>query len=212
MTTEQPTLTSLLKQVQAGSQEAAQTLYDLYASHVRQVIRLRLSDRLRRRFDSLDFCQDVWASIFTSPPEPDAFESPEKFVAFLTRMAQNKVTDATRQQLGTEKYDLGREEPFSRSNEGKVPVRLFAREDTPSVLAASKEAWDKLLVSLPPVHRRVLVLLHQGKTQEETAAKRRPACRPERTQACGGHPEDRRTDLCPCRAAAPFLKPVLPPH
>ena len=170
MATDQPTLTTLLMQVQAGSQEAAQQLYDLYGSHVLHVVRSRLPDRLRGRFDSLDFCQDVWASIFCSPLEPDAIKSPEHFITFLTRVAHNKVTDATRQQLGTQKYDLCREEPMEVLGDSTQQPRFFSREDTPSALAAGQEEWDRLLDSLPPVHRRVLVLLREGKTHDEAAA------------------------------------------
>ena len=47
---------------------------------------------------------------------------------------------------------------------------MVAREDTPSTVAAGQEAWDSLLKSLPPVYRRVLVLLRRRRSHEEIAA------------------------------------------
>jgi RNA polymerase sigma-70 factor (ECF subfamily) len=163
-------LTALLAAVQAGSEEAARTLYERFGAHVRSVIRMRLPHRLRSRYDSLDFCQDVWASIFACPPAPDAFDSPEGLVAFLTRIANNKVTGAIRTQIGNQKADVRREEELPAHTADQERLQLFAREPSPSTLAVGKEVWERLLEDQPPLYRRILALIREGKTHEEAAA------------------------------------------
>jgi len=168
--TPEPSFEELLADVRAGRPGAAQRLYDLYAGHVMRAVRLRLPGRLRSRFDSLDFCQDVWASIFACPPDPDNFATPEKLAAFLMRVAQNKVNMAVRQHIGTQKHDAASEVPLAEA--GALPGRQepLAPDPTPSAALADRDAWDRLLDRFPPVHRRILVLLREGRTQAEAAA------------------------------------------
>ena len=77
----------LMRQVQAGSEEAARRLCDVYGSHILRVVRRRLPDHLRSKFDSIDFVQDVWASFFADPPQELGFDNPNALVAYLVRRA-----------------------------------------------------------------------------------------------------------------------------
>jgi RNA polymerase sigma factor (sigma-70 family) len=160
----------LMERVRAGSQEAAQALYDRFSSAVCLVVRRTLARRLRRQFDSDDFMQSVWASFFTVPPEQFTFHSPEALVAFLSRVAYNKVTDANRAQLGTQKRDSNRETPLDSPGAlGQAPLAevLPAATATPSQYVMAEESWQRLLDAQPPGHRRVLELLRQGYTCAE---------------------------------------------
>ena len=58
--------TTLLARVGAGDAEAGRQLYELYGGHVLNAVRRRLPSQMRSRFDSRDFCQDVWASVFAA--------------------------------------------------------------------------------------------------------------------------------------------------
>src|SRR5256885_494267 len=90
---------ALMQRAFEGSSEAAQELMAKYGAYIIRAVRKRLSHKLRPRFDSIDFVQDVWASFYRG--EERKFEGPEHLIAFLTRVAQNKVIDAARGSLDT---------------------------------------------------------------------------------------------------------------
>ena len=54
----------LIRQVREGSQEAAWDLIERYGNHIQRFVRRRLPSALRQKFDSEDFIQSAWASIF----------------------------------------------------------------------------------------------------------------------------------------------------
>src|SRR5882724_4971958 len=57
----------LMQKVLTGSQEAAQELFRDYEPYLLFAIRRKLDKRMRSKFDSADFAQDVWASFFETP-------------------------------------------------------------------------------------------------------------------------------------------------
>src|SRR4051794_31583783 len=80
----------LLKRAQLGCPEASRELYETYGRHVIRCVRHRLWRRMRTRFDSQDFSQQVWASFFLEENLPD-FQTPDDLMAFLGAMAEHKV-------------------------------------------------------------------------------------------------------------------------
>src|SRR6516165_7459551 len=95
---------ALMQEVVAGSAEAAQELFRDYGPYLLHAIRRRMSKRIRSKFDSMDLAQDVWASFFAESPAKRSFDSPQQFIAFLAKLARNKVLDAVRQRLKTDKH------------------------------------------------------------------------------------------------------------
>jgi RNA polymerase sigma-70 factor (ECF subfamily) len=159
--------TVLMQRVHEGSPEAARVLFDRYGPHIRRVVRRRLDKKLRSRFDSIDFVQDVWTSFFAGPSRR-AFDRPQALVAYLARMARNKVVEALRHRTA-EKRAADRE----HSLDSVTVVRgggLVARQDTPSHAAGIKEQWEHLLRGQPPHYQRILDLLRQGHSHGEIAA------------------------------------------
>jgi RNA polymerase sigma factor (sigma-70 family) len=159
---------ALMQRVLAGSDEAARELFDGYAPYLLRAIRRRLSGRIRSKFDTQDFAQDVWASFFAESPQKRVFDTPEHLVAFLTRLAQNKVIDAVRQRAQAQKRDVSREQSIDSQRFDKE--QLAANQATPSQIVMSKEEWRAFLGKQPPVHRRIFILLRTGKTPVEIAA------------------------------------------
>src|ERR1019366_3750089 len=106
---------ALMQRVLAGSDEATQELFRHYEPFLLQAIRRRLAKRIRSKFDSLDFVQDVWASFFAERTEERTFANPDQLLAFLTKLAQNKVIDVARQRLRTTKHDVHRERSIDHS-------------------------------------------------------------------------------------------------
>jgi RNA polymerase sigma factor (sigma-70 family) len=159
----------LIEQVRQGSEEAARELYERYGPLLVQVVRRQLSKQLRPKYDSQDFTQAVWASFFALPAQDCNFASPEALVAFLTRMARNKVTSAVRQRLITTKYNVNREQSLNGS-----AAFLLADQPAPlprpSECVAAEDTWERLLAAAPEPRRRILIMLRQGKSHREIAA------------------------------------------
>ncbi len=161
-------LQELLRRIQEGSQEAMQELYDRYSHHVLRVVRRRLDQKLRAKFDSADFAQAVWLSFFVQPRHQFQFQRPEELIAFLANLAQNKLVDALRQRYGTRKYNINRE----HSLEGSAALQSLEvadRQPSPSQMLMAEDRWEQLLAQQTPRDRRILELLRQGFTHEETA-------------------------------------------
>lgn len=156
----------LMRRVQEGDREAAELIHKLYAEHIRRAVRRRLHERLRSKFDSLDFVQDVWASFFADAPDKYAFETPEELIGFLTAIARHKVNAATRKRHSP-KYDVTRERSADDFPEGAD--RYPAEQPTPSEIVMSHEEWQELLRKQPLVYRRILLLLREGKNYSAIA-------------------------------------------
>jgi RNA polymerase sigma-70 factor (ECF subfamily) len=161
---------SLMRGVLAGDPDATDRLCRTYQSAILRVVRHRLAQRLRARFDSLDFVHDVWASFFAKPPADVAFARPEELIGYLERMAQFKVGEEARRQIETRKHGMGRE--MSLHDDTDEPdARLYAREPTPSQVAAAEDEWERMLRGRPPLHQSILHALRNGMTYREIAEK-----------------------------------------
>ncbi|MBX9579315.1 MAG: sigma-70 family RNA polymerase sigma factor [Gemmataceae bacterium] len=155
----------LVREWRAGSPAALSELVARYSGHIRAAVRRRLGDRLRQQYDSLDFVQDVWASVVALPPERCQFATPDALVGFLARVAANKVVDVARSRLGTQRRDLSREEALPAGPDAAAADR----GPSPSQWAAGNEGWERLAARFPAGHRAVLERLRDGYTQAEIA-------------------------------------------
>jgi len=159
---------TLLQAVFAGCPDAADRFCRAYQKPIQRVVRARLLPRMRSRFDSLDFVNDVWASFFTNPPRDGRFDSPDALVAYLARMAQFKIAEAVRQQTGA-KHNVNRERALD--DVARPGGGLAADQPTPSQIVGAEDEWEHLLEGQKdPVHRQILTLLRQGLTYREIAA------------------------------------------
>jgi RNA polymerase sigma-70 factor (ECF subfamily) len=169
MDSEPSEFSRLIERFNAGDPEALRVLFAEYGGVIREAVRRRLPDRLRKEYDSLDFVQDVWASFFQLAPGGHRFASPAELGGFLARVAYNKVIDVCRRRLGTQGYDVRREEPMAHGADGsEVPVP--GRDATPSQWAIADEKWEAIAATLPPQHLAVVARLREGFTQAEVAA------------------------------------------
>lgn len=170
MAEESSPFADLMRRVQEGSEEAARALVDEYGPHILRVVRRRLHQKMRSKFDSADFVQAVWASFFAQRSELGTFQQAEEVVAYLVALAQNKVVDEARHQLGTCKRALGREQSFDDSRMG-LGQELAAPQPTPSEVAMAHEMWDHLVQGKPVHYQQILALRRLGFTYDEIAAR-----------------------------------------
>lgn len=166
----------LMTRVLAGSETAAREVLGRYEPYLLAAIRRRLHRKLRSKFDSIDFAQDVWASFFADPPHEGAFASPDHLAAYLARIAKHKVIDAFRQRLQHQKYNIDRERSLDDSRQG-VKDELAAAQPTPSEAVMSEEEWQAFLGKQPLVYRRILILLREGRTADGIAQEMRISSR-----------------------------------
>jgi RNA polymerase sigma-70 factor (ECF subfamily) len=157
-----------MERLRAGDEEQVRRLVHEYGPRLCHAVRRWLHHKLRSKFDSRDFVQDVWASFFTSLAEQRPFPTPAHLLAYLNKLARNKVVETVRQRLVAEKWNVNREQSLGDPTVGPH-AELVAPQPTPSTLAMSREEWQRLLGRQPPVYRRILLLFHEGKTSGEIA-------------------------------------------
>jgi RNA polymerase sigma factor (sigma-70 family) len=168
----EPEFMQLLQEIAAGSEaaareQAARKFLAEYGNHILRIIRRRLDRKLRSKFDSMDFMQDVWASFFAEPPHPEAFASPESFLGYLSAMARNKVADATR-------YGMSQRRTVNRENSLEGSARFLVQgiqgaEPTPSEVAVAKEYRTGILGDTTPSQENMVRMLELGYTHEQVA-------------------------------------------
>jgi RNA polymerase sigma factor (sigma-70 family) len=152
--------TELFARARAGCPEAAGALFARYADHVRAVVRRRLDRRLRDRLDSMDVTQDVWLSLLKGPVGRLEFPSERAFLAYLARMAANKIGEEHRRRAAL-RNGAGRDQPLARGTEPP------SSQPTPRQLVVADERLEVLAAGLTPPQRAVLDLLTEGCTHEE---------------------------------------------
>lgn len=158
----------LLRDVQAGSDEAARELYDKYVAHVLRCVRHRLWHKLRTLYDSQDFAQQVWASFFCARRDLPDFQTPEDLTRYLMAMAANKVKMAGRQ-----KHTLKRDitlETLIQEQSDQAGLHPASHDPTPSAVATFHEHFHLLTDQQPPVAREIAQLRLEGNTFHEIAA------------------------------------------
>ena len=150
--------------LKAGDAAARNELVTRYGGLVRDAVRRRLPDQLRREYDSLDFSHDVWASVLAIPADRIEFAGPEAFAGYLASVVRNKVIDAVRRRIGDRAHHIGATRPLDQC------ANVAGEEPTPSQWAIAGERWDELVASLPHHHRQVLERLRAGHSLAEISA------------------------------------------
>jgi RNA polymerase sigma-70 factor (ECF subfamily) len=157
-----------MRRVLEGSREAADRLCRDYQPAIQRVVRRRLPPRLRPRYDTLDFVNDVWVSFFANPPGDRRFDDARAFVGYLARIARNKVWEVQRH-VATGKQDLDRETPMEEAVNATAVGGLPGPDPTPSQIVGAEDEFSKMMRDRPPAHQQILVLLRKGFSYREIA-------------------------------------------
>lgn len=165
-------LAGLIARAKAGEEAAIRSLLETFENDVRMMVRVRLPRTLRSQFDSMDFVQAVWQSVFTgSNVDLERFTNVPHFRAFLAGVARNKVYEVHRQRTRTQKYDMSKEEPlYVRKGNREIPREVPAHDPTPSQDAQASDLYDKLIAGRSDREKSVLDLRRKGLTFDEIAA------------------------------------------
>jgi RNA polymerase sigma-70 factor (ECF subfamily) len=168
-TSETRSFRGLLEEVRSGSQDAAWELVETYGPHVHRYVHRVMHRRLRSKFDSLDFVQIMWASLFREPGKLTSFDQPEELIAYLVTLAKNKVFNELRRRTVTGRYDVGREQPYP--DDSVAPAGMRQVMTTPSAVAIAKERWTHLISNQNATVQSVVTLRLRGNTFDEIADK-----------------------------------------
>jgi RNA polymerase sigma factor (sigma-70 family) len=159
-----PPLDDLIERLQQGDGAAAEQVFRQYEPYLRMVVRRRLPDRLRPKFDSIDIVQSIWADAVAGFRQGKwHFENVDRLRAFLIRLTHNRFIDRLRQ---------NRQALLGDRVEGQETLNMQAntREATPLEHLQAKELWDRLTAMCPPQHRHLLDLKRQGLSLTQIAA------------------------------------------
>ncbi|MBW3543134.1 MAG: sigma-70 family RNA polymerase sigma factor [Planctomycetes bacterium] len=159
MTQSRERFAELMTELRAGSEDAVRELVAEYGPYLLRVVRRRLADELRTKFDSQDFVQSVWKSLFANLDVIDRFDRPGQLAEFLAAMAGNKLVDEYRRRMLRKQHNVQREKPLLMEQKGDKPY-YRSREPSPSTVASAREEWARLA----PYEQRLLELWAANET------------------------------------------------
>jgi RNA polymerase sigma-70 factor (ECF subfamily) len=161
----------LLARAKSGDAAAIGGLLSTFEDEVRMMVRVRLPRSLRAQFDSMDFVQAVWQSVFAGWAEGSVdFEDARHFRGFLAGVARNKVLAEYRKRTQSKKYALSREERlYVRRGDREEPREVVAPDPSPSQEIQARDCWDRMVEGRPTREAEVIELRRQGLTFEEIA-------------------------------------------
>lgn len=168
MSQENSEFRQVIQRVCAGSQEATCTLIETYGPHIQRVIRRRLNQRMRSKFDSVDFVQMVWASIFAEREKMAGFTEPDELIRYLATLAQRKLLQESRRRLHGQKHNVGRERALNPETEDETTY--VRKSNTPSQIVIAKDRLEVMMRARSERDRQVVELRMQGLTYVEISA------------------------------------------
>ena len=151
-----------LERICSGSDDGALEFIESYGPHIQRVVRRRLHQSMRSKFDSLDFVQMVWASFFADPQRIARIKDPDELIRYLVVLARNKVVEESRRRLTFKKHDVQRERPLDQVDVAGSASRQ--RQATPSQIAIARERWRRMLRDQSERNRRIVELRMGGAT------------------------------------------------
>jgi len=154
-----------IERICAGSEEAAWQFIETYGPHIQRVVRRRLHQCLRSKFDSVDFVQMVWASFFADTHRIAQIQDPETLIRYLVTLARNKVIEESRRRMKYQKHNVNRERPLGDADTSETRSRQ--RQETPSQFAMARERWLRLMSDQSDRNRRIVELRMKGATYVE---------------------------------------------
>jgi RNA polymerase sigma-70 factor (ECF subfamily) len=156
----------LLDRAAAGDRTAVNELLAGHRDRLRQMVAVRMDQRLAGRVDPSDVVQDAMAEASKRLPEY-LKRRPLPFYPWLRQLAWNRLVDLYRFHIEAAKRAVGREAGFAAglSDESVMALggRLVASGTTPSRNVLRKELRQRVrdaLAQLPEHYREVLVMRH----------------------------------------------------
>lgn len=160
----------LVARYQQGDEEALEQLFRRYYGRVHRIVRVRLGAPLRRRLESVDLVQEVFADAARGLAGFDMAE-PAALVRWLATIAENRIRGAGRE-ARADKRELDREVPLGPGAAVEAVEESAARPEA-RLLAREREALvDACVAELREDWRDVLLLRdYEGGSWEHVSAR-----------------------------------------
>lgn len=162
----QKTFAQLVEEARQGDEAAACEIVTKYQPYIIRTIRRNMAAEIRRKFDSQDFVQAVWASFFRHRDGALQADDPAQLARFLAAMARNKLFEELRRRFCSKKYNVTRERSLDDVSEVECGNR---RVGTPSQVMMARESWERLVDGLSERDRAIVDLRMAGETQASIA-------------------------------------------
>jgi RNA polymerase sigma-70 factor (ECF subfamily) len=155
-------LENVVRRLNEGDLSAAEEIFRIYEPYLRMVVRRRLSQELRTKFDSVDIVQSAWADLWNGFRQARwKFADPVRLRGFLVKATLNRLIDHVRQHRQAMAHEQG-------TKAGNIELLAIA-SGRPSETVHMHELWDQLLNACPAEHHELLRLKQQGLSSAEIA-------------------------------------------
>jgi RNA polymerase sigma-70 factor (ECF subfamily) len=167
----------LVKRSCDGDQSAFAELIGPHTERLKRFVQLRMDQRLTRRLDAMDIVQEATMEAYRRL-ETYAANPPCRFFLWLRTLTAQKLIDAHRHHLGTQKRGGAQEVsifrgPMPEASSVMLANQLMGRLTSPSRQLHRAEVQlqvQKAMNALDPIDREVLVMRHfEHLSNDETA-------------------------------------------
>ncbi len=157
---------NLLRHAREGNDDAFNEVLIKHRDRLKRMVALRMNQRLQGRVDASDVIQETFVEAARAL---DGYLDDPKISVFLwlRKLAGEKLIQAHRQHLATQKRDANREQPIyggvPAATSQSIAIQLSGRFSSPSQVAQKKEAKEQLFAALEQMDeldREVLSLKH----------------------------------------------------
>lgn len=150
----------LVQAAQAGSREALEQLLARYQDRVLRIVRIRISNKVRRHVESMDVVQETLRKAADGLAEME-LRSQSSILQWLAKIAENQLLD-THRRMTAAKRDRTREQPLERRSESGDFFGMPASEQAPpDQIAEQRELArlvDECVAELNDDYREVITL------------------------------------------------------
>ena len=158
----------LFARAKGGDQAAWEELFHTCYPKIIEAVRRRLNQPLRSLYDSTDFASHAINTLAANVNRLD-FPTIDSLLAFLTRVAEQKVLDEYRR-MNSKKRDMKRVRTIvSERHTGESEIPIASDDPTPSQMAQARETHERLLAQQDAEKQTIINLRSEGFTNEEVA-------------------------------------------
>ena len=163
-----PSVTTLLLDARAGSEEALNRLFEQCGERLLSLIRLRMGPRLRARMESSDLLNATLLRAFRSFDSLDAGNT-ASLMAWLARVAESEIRDQA-DYLKAQRRDAGREVALD-TGAGELAAQLRSQTSR-LVLSEARLRLERAIARLPEEYREIVLLRHYEERSYRDIGKR----------------------------------------
>jgi RNA polymerase sigma-70 factor (ECF subfamily) len=163
---------ALLRQARTGDRAAFERLFALHRPYLRQVIDLRMDNRLRVRLDASDIVQETQMEAFRRLDDY-LQRPPMAFRLWLRKTAQERLIMAQRRHLGAARRALGRELPLPDQSSLQLAEQFLDSGSSPSQRLSKDDLARRMreaLGKLSEDDREILLLRNLEALSNQEAA------------------------------------------